>query len=122
MAKIKNDFIFIIETFLNNNFYYLSQKYFIYRVIVDVFEQISEKVESLINELIKKIIDEKNRDDLLQKIYFKKSEDLKERIDNFLQNNEIYSTNNIGENNVSSITRISYPDSYLSSGKPAPVA
>ena len=118
----KNDFIIIIETFLNNNFYYLSQKYFIYRVIVDVFEQISEKVESLINELIKKIIDEKNRDDLLQKIYFKKNEDLKERIDNFLQNNEIYSTNNIGENNVSSNTRISYPDSYLSSGKPAPVA
>ena len=76
----KNDFINIIRTFLSKNFYYLSQKYVIYRIIVDVFEQISEKVESLINDLINKLIEEKNPYDLLEIIYIKKCEDLKERI------------------------------------------
>ena len=86
----KNDFLDIIETFLKNNFYYLSQKYIIYKVILDAFEQISEKVESFINDLINNLIHEENPDDLLKKIYFKKSEDLKGRIDNFLKINQIY--------------------------------
>ena len=34
----KKDFKYIIETFLNNNFYYISQKYIIYRLITDVCE------------------------------------------------------------------------------------
>ena len=91
----KNDFLNIIETFLKNNFYYLSQKYIIYKVIVDGFEQISEKVKSFINDLINNLIHEENPDDLLKKIYFKKSEDLKGRIDKFLKINQIYLKSNI---------------------------
>ena len=91
----KNDFLDIIETFLKKNFYYLSQKYIIYKVILDAFEQISEKVESFINDLINNLIHEENPDDLLKKIYFKKSEDLKGRIDNFLKINQIYQKSNI---------------------------
>ena len=85
-----NDFINIIETFLNDNFYYLSQKYVIYRLIVDTFEQISEKVQTLVNELINNLIDVKKHDDLLINIYFQKFEDLKGRINNFLKSNQIY--------------------------------
>jgi len=103
----KNDFINIIETFLNNNFYYLSQKYVIYRVIVDAFQQISENVEALINNLIKNHLDEKNSYDLLKEIYFKKCEDLKGRIDNFLKSNKIYGKDNIRNDEAASITRIS---------------
>ena len=118
----KDDFIYIIESFLSNNFYYLSQKYIIYRTIVDVFEQISEKVESLINDLIRKLIDDKNPD-LLQKIYLKKSEGLKERIENFLKSNKIYQTDNIRDGDTSSsISRFSSYDSYSLSGKAAPPA
>jgi len=99
----KNDFINIIKTFLNNNFYYLSQKYIIYRVIVDVFEQISEKVESSINDLINNLIGKKKPYDLLEIIYFKKCEDLKGRIDNFLKKNRFTQTDNRG-NGVASIS------------------
>ena len=89
----KNDLLNIIETLLSHNFYYLSQKYVIYRVIVDAFEQISEIVESLVNQIIKNLLDEKNSFDLLKEIYFKKYEDFKGRIDNFLKKNKIYKTN-----------------------------
>ena len=118
-----NDFINIIETFLNDNLYYLSQKYVIYRLIVDTFEQISEKVQTLVNELINNLIDEKRYDDLLIKIYFQKCEDLKGRIDNFLNMNNIYETDettNIRGDDTKSISRISSEYSY--SGNAAPPA
>ena len=118
----KNDFINIIETFLNNNFYYLSQKYAIYRVIADAFEQISEKLETFINDLISNLIDKTNHNDLLKTIYFKKCEDLKGRIDNFLENNQIYQKNNIKSDEVNSNTRISISDCNTLIGLPAPVA
>ena len=118
----KNDFINIIETFLNNNFYYFSQKYAIYRIIVDAFEQISEKLETFINDLISKLIDKTNHNDLLKTIYFKKCEDLKGRIDNFLENNQIYQKKNIKSDEVNSNTRISISDCNTLIGLPAPVA
>jgi hypothetical protein len=119
----KNDFINIIETFLNNNFYYLSQKYAIYNVIVDAFVQISEKLETFINTLINNLIDQNNPNDLLKTIYFKKCEDLKGRIDNFLKFNNIYETDKISDEDITSISRISSEYSYYSySGKAAPPA
>ena len=60
---------------------------------MDVFGQISEIVESLVNQIIKNLLDEKNSFDLLKEIYFKKYEDFKGRIDNFLKKNKIYKTN-----------------------------
>ena len=119
----KKDFINIIEIFLSNNFYYLSQKYIIYRVIVDVFEKISERVESLINDLIRSLLDEKNPYDLLKEIYFKKSENLKERIDNFLKNNKIYEKNIIKNThvNVASNSRITSSDFNSTLGLAAPI-
>ena len=116
----KNGFINIIRTFLNNNFYYLSQKYIIYRVIVDVFEQISEKVESSINDLINNLIGKTKPHDLLETIYYKKCEDLKERIDIFLKKNKIIQRNN-RDADITTISRISSFD-YPSSGLAAPVA
>jgi len=89
---------------------------------VDAFEQISEKVETLINCLISNLIDEKNPNDLLIGIYFKKCEDLKGRIDNFLKRNQIYEKINIRNDDVTSNTGISNSDCNSSFGLAAPVA
>ena len=97
---------------------------------MDAFEQISDKVESLINDLIIKLIEEKNPHDLLKEIYFKKCEDLKERIylkgiiylkgriDNSSKINNNIQTGNIIDDDATSISRSVY--SY--SGKAAPPA
>ena len=91
-------------------------------MIVDTFEQISEKVQTLVNELINNLINEKKRDDLLIKIYFQKCEDLKGRINNFLKRNQIYQTSNIRKDDNTSISLISSSECISSIGKAAPVA
>ena len=88
----KTDFQNNIETFLNNNFYYLSQKYIIYRLITDAFEQITDYVEISINNLIKKLI-EKNPD-IFDKIYSKKIIDLEKEINSYRKNDKIYELDN----------------------------
>ena len=42
----KEDFKEIINRFLTDNFYYISQKYIIYRVIIDIIEKIEEYTEN----------------------------------------------------------------------------
>ena len=87
---------------------------------MDVFEQISEKVESSINDLINNLIGKTKPHDLLEIIYYKKCEDLKERIDIFLKKNKIIQRNN-RDADITTISRISSFD-YPSSGLAAPVA
>jgi hypothetical protein len=84
----KNDFKNNIETFLNNNFSYLSQKYIIYRLITDACEQIIDYVEILVNNLINKLI-EKNPD-IFDKIYYQKIDDLEKEIKFYRKNGKIY--------------------------------
>ena len=87
----KEDFKYIIETFLNDNFYYISQKYLIYRVFTDVCETISDRIEIEVNEIIKDLLDKKNPKDLLIKIYNQKFKDLEERINKYRKDdNKIY--------------------------------
>ena len=84
----KADFKNNIKTFLNNNFNYLSQKYIIYRLIIDACEQIADYVEISVNNQISKLI-EKNPD-LFDKIYNQKIDDLEKEINFYRKNGKIY--------------------------------
>ena len=105
----KKDFKYIIETFLNNNFYYISQKYIIYRLITDVCEPYSEEVENEINNIVKDILkkeDVKNK--WFEEFYYKKFEQFKKYIDTFRHNGKIY-TNNISNESANVNREISSP-------------
>ena len=66
-----NDFIKIIEDFLGDNFYYVFQKYIIYRIITEACEEISNKIEINENNLINNLVYNKSFD-YLEKIFNKK--------------------------------------------------
>ena len=83
----KEDFIEIINRFLTNNFYYISQKYIIYNVIVDVIEKIEEYTENKIDEIIQGFLNDEN---FFTEIFFKKYEDLEQKINSFKKNGKIY--------------------------------
>jgi hypothetical protein len=87
----KKDFKDRIEEFLNYNFYYLSQKYIIYRVITDVNEDISETIESYINNIVKELLNQKEPD-YLETIYYQKFKDLEQNINQYKykENSKIY--------------------------------
>ena len=87
----KKDFKDRIAEFLNYNFYYLSQKYIIYRVITDVNEDISETIESYINNIVKELLNQKEPD-YLETIYYQKFKDLEQNINQYKykKNSKIY--------------------------------
>ena len=93
----KNDFKNIITQFLSYNFYYISQKYIIYRIITDVSESICEKIEHYINIVIKDIL-KQNNPDYLEEIYHQKFEELEQTINKYRKNTKIYYEKN--ENNL----------------------
>ena len=99
----KKDFQDIITKFLNNNFYYISQKYIIYRIITDVSESICETIEHYINIVIKDIL-KQNNPDYLEEIYHQKFEDLEQTINKYRKNLKIYYEKN--ENNINTNTTV----------------
>ena len=80
----KESFMNIIETFLNNNFYFISQKYIIYRLITDVRESLSEKVESEFNKIISQIL-LSNENNWAKELYYRKMDDLIKKVNDFLK-------------------------------------
>ena len=86
----KNGFIKMIETFLNDNFYYISQKYIIYRMLY-YYENISLKIMDSCNNLVKQLLERREPEDLLRKVHNRKFKDLENRIDKFKkEDNKIY--------------------------------
>ena len=85
----EKDFNSIIETFLTNNFYFISQKYIIYRLITDVIENFSEEVEKGINQIVLDILKQNDADNWSKEIYYRKFDDLIEKFKKF-QKNEGY--------------------------------
>jgi len=83
----KEDFIEIINRFLTDNFYYISQKYIIYKVIIDVIEKIEEYIENKIDEIIKGYLRDES---FFKEIFFKKYEDLEQKINSFKKNGKLY--------------------------------
>ena len=98
----KNDrrgFRNIIKTFLNNNFYYISQKYIIYRIITDVCEPYSEKIEKEMNKIVNDILSNDNdAQKWFENTYSSKFEDFKEYINTFRNNGKIYENSNNDKN------------------------
>ncbi len=86
----KEDFIEIIKRFLTDNFYYISQKYIIYRVIIDVIEKIEEYTENKIDEIVNGFFKDNN---FFKDIFSKKYEDLEGKINSFKKNGKIYEDN-----------------------------
>ena len=82
----KDNFINIIETFLNSNFYFISEKYIIYRLITDVRESLSEKVESQFNKIVLDFLSTNDANDWSKDIYYRKMEDLIKILNDFLRN------------------------------------
>jgi len=95
----KENFINIIKEFLNNNFYYIAQKYCMHRLITDSFESFSKDIEDVINSNIKSIIsNDKDIKNCFNNIYFKKIEDLIEIFNQFLPNLD-YDNDNYDDEN-----------------------
>ena len=98
----KNGFKKMIETFLNDIFYYISQKYIIYRMLY-YYENISMKIMDSSNNLVKQLLEQKGPEDLLRQVKNRKFKDLENRIDKFKkEDNKIYEekkyVNNSGNN------------------------
>ena len=87
-----NDFIKIIEDFLSDNFYYVFQKYIIYRIITEACEEISNKIEMNVNNLINNLVYNKSFG-YLEKIFNKKFEDFENMVNSYRINNKIYRDN-----------------------------
>ena len=100
----QDNFINIIETFLNSNFYFIAQKYIIYRLITDVNEDLSEEVENQINEIVSEILKSNEADDWSKEIYYQKFDDLKETVKQFYKEGGFTGNNakKIGYNNKTS--------------------
>jgi hypothetical protein len=84
-----DDFIKIIENFLNDNFYYISQKYLIYRVITEPCTDICTNIDMNVTKLVNNLLN-KNSCDFLQKIYYKKFENYEKTVNTFKINGKIY--------------------------------
>ena len=84
-----SDFIKIIEDFLNDNFYYISQKYLIHRIITEPCTEICTSIEMNVNKLVNNLLN-KNPCDFLQKIYLKKFENYENTINTFRINGKIF--------------------------------
>ena len=85
----KKIFIENITTFLNNYFYYIAQKYYIYHFISDSFEFFSEEIERQINNIMNSFFSSDTAKDLFKNNYMKKFELFeglidKKRIDGYI--------------------------------------
>ena len=102
-----DDFTKIIENYLNDNFYYASQKYIIYRIITDASEEILMNIEKNVSKFVDNLIN-RNSQDLLKKIYMKKFEDYENFVNSFRMNNKIYRDLSTSEIYTPPLNMISY--------------
>ena len=85
----KDKFLKTIKSFLNDNFYYISQKYIIYRMLY-YYENISLKIKESTDALVKKLLDQRKPEDLLEKVHKQKFIDLENRIEKIKRDNRLY--------------------------------
>ena len=87
----REEFINSISHFLKDNFYYISQKYLVYRFIVDLFESFSEKLNINIYDKMVKYLSEKEVDVDYKKIYLAVLENFEKKINELKnENGKIY--------------------------------
>ena len=100
--KSREEFKDLISSFLKDNFYYVSQKYFIYRIIKDLLEVLSEKIGKNILEKMKKYLSGNEVIELYKNIYLKILEDFEKEIHQKYRNpktGKIYDSNSYNFNN-----------------------
>jgi energy-coupling factor transporter ATP-binding protein EcfA2 len=92
-----DDFVNSSSNFLNDNFYYLAQKYYIRHVILNYLRKFSISFEKYLNEMIGSLFVQKDIQDSISECFLKKFEEFENNIKNeyFFMNNE----NNTNINN-----------------------
>lgn len=87
----KEDFQNLIHIFLRDNFGYIAQKYLIYSLIKDSFENFSEQIGTIISEKINNILECEKIIADYRNIYFKIFGEFESYVDTFRnKNNKIY--------------------------------
>ena len=86
LKKDKEEFKNIINNFLTDNFYYISQKFIIYYLILLKIIPFSHKIKELSNNIIVNLI-ENESESLYENLYIKKFEDFEEKIRNTTKEN-----------------------------------
>ena len=89
----------VLEKFLNDNFYYIAQKYIIYTLICSILEPYSEEVEKQINKIVEEIVVSPEAKSWYEELYSKKFEDFEERIKQCYKNGKIYEEGKEGNYN-----------------------
>ena len=84
----KNEFIRIIQDNLQNNFYYLAQKFFIYQFIIEFCGHFSEIVNDKMNKSLEEFLKNQEANYFFEEIYKQKIEDLKIIVQKFYANKE----------------------------------
>jgi len=97
----KNDresFKKIINNFLNSNFYYISQKYLIYKLLSDLTEPFSEELEKKINVIAAGNLEKNKTKKLINNSYDIIFEAFKRTIYQNFKNGKIYEENDSSDN------------------------
>ena len=97
----KNDresFKKIINNFLNSNFYYISQKYLIYKLLSDLTEPFSEELEKKINAIVAGNLEKNKTKKLINNSYDIIFEAFKRTIYQNFKNGKIYEENDSSDN------------------------
>ncbi len=81
----KQNFIQNIQIYLNGKFYYLSQKYLLYRLITDISGSFSEDVEKEVNRIIKETLRNNEILKCCQDLYLYKLEKVNIQIEEFIR-------------------------------------
>ena len=117
----KNDFKNIIEKFLNNYFYYISQKYIIYKIVSDTGDSFSKEIVKEVNHFIKNFI-LKEANELFKKNFLKKFDNLRDLIKTYKQDDKIYDCkdNRVSqENKVDHDNKVDYDNKVAHDNKVA---
>ena len=81
----KAEFIEIITEVLQNNFYYISQKFYIYRFLDMYYNNVSQFILNKFNNMAKDIILEPKYEQNFEIVYKEKINNLRERIVEFCE-------------------------------------
>lgn len=119
----KNDregFQKIINDFLCLNFYYISQKYVIYRLILDTSENFSENLEKQMNDIVNKNMQKKVSEDLILESFNKIFDLFRHGIYQPYPNEIIYQDDNYKNDNYYNVENIHRHEKENNYGCPYP--
>ena len=83
----REEFKELISNFFNDNFYYIAQKYLIFLLIKDLFEDLSEKFGKTIYKKMKIFLSSNEANDIYKNIYLRIFNKFEEKINKFKRKN-----------------------------------